>query len=97
MSYILLRDKNRCPRCVARIKLTDNQSRCRNCSMRLFIRPIDFQAFEDDGNPRIYWLWHNEHGWIHRDHVMLGLKAQQADEKIEQAERNTNKVISHDI
>ena len=44
--------------------------------MRLFIHPINFQAYEDDGNPRRYWLWRNDVGWVYRDHVIEGLQAQ---------------------
>ena len=42
--------------------------------MRLFINPINFKQFEDDGNDRRYWLWTNDNGWIYRDHVIEGLK-----------------------
>ena len=42
--------------------------------MRIFVRPINFQQFEDDGNDRRYWLWTNENGFIYRDHIMMGLQ-----------------------
>lgn len=70
--YILLKDKHRCPRCFARRSFMSGL--CYNCGMRLFVRPIDFQRFENEGNPRLYWLWTNDNGWIFRDHVIEGLK-----------------------
>jgi hypothetical protein len=66
---ILLRDRNRCPHCRARRSFSSGH--CHNCGMRLFIRPINFRQFEDDGNDRRYWLWTIDRGWIHRDFVML--------------------------
>lgn len=65
---ILLRDKCRCPQCRARRSFSGGN--CSNCGMRLFINPINFKQFEDDGNDRRYWLWTNDSGWIYRDYVM---------------------------
>lgn len=65
---ILLRDKNRCPHCRSRRSFSSGH--CGNCGMRLFVRPIKFRQFEDDGNDRRYWLWTNDRGWVHRDFVM---------------------------
>lgn len=97
MSYVLLKDKHKCPRCQARTRM-NHSGHCRNCGLRLFLSPINFTAFEDDGNLRNYWLWTNDRGWIHRDYVMnLRAEAQRADEKIELAERNTDKRIAHEI
>jgi hypothetical protein len=57
--------------------------------MRIFIRPIDFQSYEDDGNPRRYWLWTNSEGWIHRDHVIEGLQPLERVVHFTSPERNT--------
>lgn len=84
---ILLRDKKRCPNCRARRPFTDGY--CANCGLRLFIRPINFQQFEDDGNPRRYWLWTNSEGWIFRDHVMMGLQPLSAEVNLTTPERVT--------
>lgn len=70
--YILLRNKFQCPHCRARRQFAGGN--CHNCGMRIFIRPIDFCAYEADGNPRRYWLWTSSEGWIYRDHVIEGLQ-----------------------
>ena len=58
--------------------------------MRLFFRPIDFAAYEADGNPRRYWLWTNDRGWIYRDFVMSPDAAPQtAAWEFTSPERNT--------
>ena len=69
---ILLKDKRRCPKCFCRRSFRTGH--CHNCGIMLFARPIDFTRFEADGNPRLYWLWTTEQGWIFRDHIMLGLQ-----------------------
>ena len=85
---ILLRDKHRCPQCRARRSFSGGN--CSNCGMRLFINPINFKQFEDDGNIRRYWLWTNDLGWKHRDYVMSPDAAPQARSwEFTSPERNT--------
>ena len=86
-NFVLLKDKNRCPQCRARRSFSDGH--CSNCGIRLFIRPINFRAYEDDGNPRRYWLWTNSEGWIYRDHVIAGLQPLDSVVHFTSPERNT--------
>jgi len=69
--FILLKDKTKCPNCS---RHSIGHDHCWNCGMRLFKGPINFAAFEADGNDRRYWLWTNDNGWIYRDHVINGLQ-----------------------
>jgi hypothetical protein len=85
--YILLQDPHRCPQCRARRSFTGGN--CANCGMRLFTNPINFKQYEDDGNPRRYWLWRHDVGWVHRDHVMEGLKPQSRIVHFSSPEPNT--------
>jgi len=87
--YILLRDIKRCPHCGNK-PISKTSSHCGRCGMRLFFRPIDFAAYEADGNPRRYWLWTNDRGWIYRDFVMSPDAAPQtAAWEFTSPERNT--------
>jgi type II secretory pathway predicted ATPase ExeA len=45
--------------------------------------------FEADGNLRTYWLWTEENGWKHRDHIMeKSAIAQIREQKIKIPELN---------
>lgn len=85
--YLFLRDKNRCPQCRCRRSFSGGY--CHACGIRLFIHPINFRAYEDEGNPRRYWLWTNQNGWIYRDHIIEGLQAQDRHYNITSPERVT--------
>lgn len=37
----------------------------------IFLKPIAFTKYEDDGNLRDYYLWTDNYGWKHRDHLMV--------------------------
>ena len=89
-NYLLLRKKTECPQCRCRRSFT--QGFCHNCGIRLFIRPINFRAFEDDGNERRYWLWTNDKGWIHRDQVIEGFQAQESRVQFSAVTPNTKSV-----
>jgi hypothetical protein len=55
----------------------------------LFLRPIDFTQYEADGNIRIYWLWTEDFGFVHRDHIMEKLaQSQVREQKIVMPEPN---------
>ena len=90
MSYVLLKQKEICPQC--RSRAVSSGGYCRNCCMRLFVKPINFQAYEDDGNTRRYWLFTKDNGWIHRDQVIEGLKPQESFVKFTNPEKNTKGV-----
>ncbi len=83
MRFLLLKDKTVCPACHRRTNPSHFRG-CANCGMMLFLRPISFQSYEDDGHLRIYWLWTQANGWIYRDHVMAGLKAQEREVRIDE-------------
>jgi hypothetical protein len=38
--------------------------------MRLFVRPENFQAYEEEVGNREWYLWHSQNGWMHRSHIM---------------------------
>lgn len=70
MSIILLRDKSYCPNC-RRKSEPQHFRECRACGMMIFLRPINFQKYEDDGAKRDYWAWINDRiGWVYRDWVV---------------------------
>lgn len=68
--YLLLKQKTQCPRCRAKRRSTIN-GHCANCGIQLFVNPINFQAFEDDGHSREWWFFHPSNGWMHRSQVMI--------------------------
>ena len=69
---LLLTDRGICPYC--RVRRSPSGGVCHNCGTRLFTKEANFQAYEDDGNLRTWWLYIPGKGWVHRDHVMLGFK-----------------------
>ncbi len=71
---LLLKDKQVCPKCRAKSN-RHHTGACANCGIVLFLSSINFKSYESDGNRRNYWLWNSQLGWVHRDHVMNGLKA----------------------
>lgn len=56
--------------------------------MLLFLRPINFKEWEDDGNIRSYYLFDRQYGWMHRDQIMVRQEAQVANPKIMTPEPN---------
>jgi len=70
MSYRLLKRKDCCPNC-GRVQQIQHGRECPGCRNTLFLRPIQFQSYEDDGHLRNYWLWTEMKGWMHRDHIMV--------------------------
>ena len=67
MSIILLRDKAYCPNC-RRKSHPQHFRECKACGMMIFLRPIQFQRYEDDRAKRDYWCWRNDEiGWVYRD------------------------------
>ena len=104
MDLILLKDPKVCPHCR---RHSVGHDHCWNCGMRLFKRPINFAAYDADGNDARFWLWTNEHGWIYADHVRHGLKpldrhvdlstpepnTKTASERIEEIRRETRRSV----
>lgn len=56
---------------------------CPNCGTVLFLRDINFNGYEDDGNARTYWKWHPENGWMHRDQIMCRVEGLERFPEIE--------------
>jgi len=56
--------------------------------MLLFLRPINFTAWEEEGNIRSYYLFDGQYGWMHRDQIMVRREAQIANPTIETPEPN---------
>ena len=98
MSYLLLTDHKVCPSC--HFKTTpppQHFHECNNCGTLLFLRQIDFTAYEADGGFRHYWLFTKDRGWAHRDHIMEKRAAALIrEQKIETPEPN-NKITPEKI
>ena len=95
--YLLLKDKRICPvcRCKGRV---NHFTQCMNCGTMLFLRPIQFTQWEADGGIPNWWMFTQDLGWMHRDHVMNGHQAlKRTHYNVKIAERNTKSVISHEI
>lgn len=63
-------------------------SACANCGTVLFLREINFKQYEDDGQLRTYWRFHEQNGWMHRDQIMCRLEAQERFPEIVTPEPN---------
>ena len=75
MSDLLLLDsKVHCPAC--HHKAVSAGGHCNQCGVRLFFHVVNFKRYESDGGIPNYWLWNGELGWLHRDHLINGLKPQ---------------------
>lgn len=87
MNLLLLKNAKECPacRCSGGVR---HLGQCRHCGTVLFLSPINFRKYEDDGNLRTYWLFHQENGWMHRDQIMVRQEAQERFPDIKTPEPN---------
>ena len=68
--YLLLKNKSECPKCRCKQNRSHN-GHCVNCGIKLFVREINFDAYEADGNSREWWFFNPEKGWMHRSQIMI--------------------------
>lgn len=61
---LLLKNREVCPACRRRTWPV-HFSGCAACGTLLFLRPINFDQFVDDGGTREYYLFTSFNGWMH--------------------------------
>lgn len=92
-SYLILKDPKICPSCHCehRTKRIRHFRDCPVCGIPLFLRPIIFTKWEDDGGRRDYWMFSKTKGWVSRDYIMANdaPAAQIRDQVIIPPPRNT--------
>lgn len=69
---LLLKNPRRCPRC-RRDTVSRDTRKCRNCGAVLLRTGDTASKLEDEGS-RSYYLFHNQQGWVHADHLKDGMK-----------------------
>ena len=85
--FLLLSNPKVCPSCRARRPAQDGN--CRNCGMRLFVRPSNFKAYESETGNREWWLFNTQLGWMHRSQIMMGVNPLSRTVEINQIVPNT--------
>ena len=68
--YLLLTDRNECPKCRKLAAPKQLPALCRWCGMHLFKSTDALLKFEEDTGWREYWVWTGfQEGWKHRTQV----------------------------